>query len=529
MSSLREESSLGRRACVLMPLFSLRGGGWGVGEIPDLAVFARWARAAGFRVVQLLPVGAVCGGETSPYAAASAFALDPVYLGLDDCEDFRLAGGRDSLGAEDRVRLEALAGAERVRWGEVGPIKVRAAAAAFARFQEHEWNTGSERARQLARFIEERLDWLPDWTLFSALHDQLARSWVDWEPRLRDRAPEALAAAREEHKEPILFRAWLQWQLDLQWHQARADAARDGVELMGDLPFVVSTDSADVWSRRDIFRPELRVGTPPDAFSAEGQDWGLPLYDWKALEASDFAWIRARARRAGELYSLYRVDHVIGLYRTFYRNADRSESGFVPPDEPEQIRLGETLLPIMAEAGEVVAEDLGMVPPFLRPSLTRLGIPGYKVQRWEKEEPAATGDDGDRPPIVYCDPAGWPALSVAASSTHDIESNAEWYDALVAEERAALAEVPGLEALAEHDRFDDTVRDALLEVLYASPSELVAVPFADALGSRDRINVPGTVAESNWTYRMPMDLATLAADRATSERLAALSARTKRG
>src|SRR4051794_9754479 len=115
MSTLRKESSLRRRACVLMPLFSLRGGGWGVGEIPDLPVFARWARAAGFRVVQLLPVGAVCGGETSPYAAASAFALDPVYLGLDDCEDFRLAGGREGLGAEDRNKLEELMGAARVR------------------------------------------------------------------------------------------------------------------------------------------------------------------------------------------------------------------------------------------------------------------------------------------------------------------------------------------------------------------------------------------------------------------------------
>jgi 4-alpha-glucanotransferase len=281
-----------------MPLFSLRprGGGFGVGEIPDLPVFARWAARAGFRVVQLLPVGAVCGGETSPYAAASAFAIDPVYLGLDACEDFRLAGGREALGPEDRARLHELGAAPRVRWGEVGPLKNRAAAAAFARFARQEWATGSERARQLGRFIEERRDWLEDWSLFSALHDRLQKSWVDWEPPLRERAPEALAAAREEHREAILFRCWLQWQLDEQWHAARAAAAQHGVELMGDLPFVVSTDSADVWSHRDIFHPELRVGTPPDAFSAEGQDWGLPLYDWRALERSGWGWMRGRAR-----------------------------------------------------------------------------------------------------------------------------------------------------------------------------------------------------------------------------------------
>src|SRR5256885_905095 len=248
------------------------------------------ASRAGFRVVQLLPVGAVCGGETSPYAAASAFAIDPVYLGLDACEDFRLAGGREALAAADGALLEELGRAPRVRWGEVGPLKTRAAAHAFARFQRDEWKAGSARAQELTRFCEERRDWLPDYALFSVLHDRFARSWLDWEPALRDRVPEALAAAREEHREQILFRSWLQWQLDGQWRQARAEAAERGVELMGDLPFVVARDSADVWCRRDIFHPELRVGTPPDAFSPEGPGLGPPPFDWGAV------WRTARAR-----------------------------------------------------------------------------------------------------------------------------------------------------------------------------------------------------------------------------------------
>src|SRR5882757_10315744 len=171
MASLRNDPVvLRRRACVLMPLFSLRGGGFGVGEIPDLPRFAGWAQGAGFQMVQLLPVGAVCGGETSPYAAASAFALDPVYLGLDACEDFHLAGGRQGLPPGDRKQLEELAAAERVQWGKVGSIKTRAAGVAFARFLQHEWKTGSARARQLRRFREERKDWLDDWTLFAVLH-----------------------------------------------------------------------------------------------------------------------------------------------------------------------------------------------------------------------------------------------------------------------------------------------------------------------------------------------------------------------
>lgn len=514
-----------RRACVLVPLFSIRTrSGYGLGEVPDIPRFARWAADAGFRVLQLLPVGEVCGGETSPYAAASAFALDPVYLGLDDCEDFAAAGGRASLSPEDRATLDELAGASHVAWDRVRALKDRAARRAFERFTRDEWPSGGQRVQALSRFREQHAAWLADYALFAVLHDRFAKSWVDWPAPLRDREPGVLAAARAEHDREILYKTWLQWQLDEQWQRARRAAEALGVALKGDLPFVTSGDSADVWAHRGDFRLDGRVGTPPDAFSAEGQDWGLPLYDWDRMRASGFAWHRARAARAGELYALYRVDHVIGLYRTFYRSTDGKESGFVPAEEDDQIRLGETILKMLADAGEVVAEDLGMVPEFLRPSLERLGIPGYKVLRWERDE--VHQEDGKR--LVWRDPAGWSELSVATSSTHDVEMHAQWYDGLPEAERAALAAVPGLEALAHHPRFDDVVRDALLRVLYASPSELVAITLQDALGSRERVNVPGTVSAANWTFRMPMDVDALAADRPTTERLARLAAETRR-
>jgi len=514
-----------RRACVLMPLFSIRNGGWGLGEIPDLPLFSGWARSAGFSMLQLLPVAEVCGGETSPYAASSAFSLDPIYLGLDSCEDFRLAGGREVLSREDRGELEAVMASPSVLWHRVRALKTRATALAFDRFLRKEWQTGSERAKELARFREENADWLEDDALFSVLHDHYACSWLKWPTGLRDRQAEALHATREQNQTAILAKVWMQWQLDQQWHRARAEARAQGVELMGDLPFVVSTDSADVWSHPDLFKHWMRVGTPPDAFSADGQDWGLPLYDWEALEQDGFAWMKARAHRLGELYDAYRVDHVIGLYRTYYRHDGKKEGAFSPAEEADQIRLGETVLKILAGAGEVVAEDLGMVPPFLRPSLTELGIPGYKVLRWEKDD-APKSEEG--PPMIYRDPARWPELSVATSGTHDIETNAEWYDALSVEERTALAVIPGLGVLGEHPRFDDTVRDALLRVIYAAPSEIVSVPFQDALGSRERINLPGTVQDSNWTYRMPMTVAALREDGATAQRLSKLSSDTSR-
>jgi 4-alpha-glucanotransferase len=277
------------------------------------------------------------------------------------------------------------------------------------------------------------------------------------------------------------------------------------------LPFTVAIDSADVWANPKVFRPELHVGTPPDDFAKEGQDWGLPAYDWNHLRRTEFAWIRARAARAGVLYSAYRADHVIGLYRTYVRDMNDGTAAFWPPNEPGQIGLGETLLRILRTSAEVIAEDLGTVPSFLRASLDRLAVPGYRVLRWEKEDKA------------YRDPASYPKLSVATNATHDTDTTAEWYETLSADERQLLAKVPGLEAAAKNPRFNDTMREALLTALYRAPSQLVIVPFQDLLGHRERVNVPGTVSDANWSYRMPMSIEQLINDNAGAERLRQLA------
>jgi 4-alpha-glucanotransferase len=235
-----------------------------------------------------------------------------------------------------------------------------------------------------------------------------------------------------------------------------------------------------------------------------------------------YAWVEARAARSGALYDLYRIDHVIGLYRTWTRSAkDPKDASFSPAKEPEQIALGERLLQIYKRYGQVIAEDLGMVPEFLPPSLARLGIPGYKVLRWERREVEG------KP--VYKDPAGYGEISVSTNGSHDIETNAVWWDALPVRERKALLKVPGLEQLDPRKGFNDQVRDALLRVLYAAPSQLTISPLQDLLGARERVNVPGTVAETNWSYRMPQDLGALAGDRDTTLRLARLARETGRG
>jgi 4-alpha-glucanotransferase len=208
---------------------------------------------------------------------------------------------------------------------------------------------------------------------------------------------------------------------------------------------------------------------------------------------------------------------VVGLYRTYFFPDDGSSPAFVPADEPAQVANGERVLGILSEGAKVIAEDLGTVPDFVRASLARLGIPGYRVQRWEKNWEAGG--------TAFRDPAGWPAVSVATTGTHDTESLADWYEALSAEERAQLLALPALGELRARapERFDDGVRDALLGMLYRAGSDLLLLPFQDALGTRERVNVPGTVAGSNWTYRTPMDLAGLAADAGAQARLRALA------
>jgi 4-alpha-glucanotransferase len=420
------------------------------------------------------------------------------------------------LPAEQQEKLAGLGLATSVEWASVRALKRTAIDLAFARFQRDEWRRGTARARQLTAFMRDHRAWLDDYALFAVEHDRQGTSWLDWSPPARDRDPATIDRWRDERRDELLKVSWVQWQLDEQWRQARRQASAVGVNLMGDLPFVSGFDSADVWANRSIFHLDRRLGAPPDPGAPEGQDWGLPVYDWEALRRSDHGWIRARATRAGQLFSLFRIDHAIGFYRTYFRSADGKTSGFSPADEAAQLRQGDTLMRRMSRFGEAVAEDLGAPPPFLRPSLEHLSIPGYRVLRWERE--------GD----AYRDPASWPEASVATNGTHDTDSTAAWYDGLQTAERERLRALPGLAELDPDRPFDDRARDLLLRAIYAAPSTLTLIPFQDALGTRERINVPGSVGGANWSVRLPKTIEELEADTATTLRLSRLAAETGR-
>ncbi len=507
-----------RRAGILLPLFSLRSPrDWGVGELGDVGRWCAWQASAGHTVLQLLPIAEIGGHESSPYAALSAFALDPLYLTLDGVEDFAAAGGEAALSAAARRDLETARAAPGIDRARIRRVKGEALALAHAHFEAHEAASGSSRGRAFERFVEADR-WLDDYVLFRALARQHAeRAWTDWPAGLRDRDPVALERVRVALAPALRLLAWVQWVLAVQWEEARRAAAAVGVRLFGDIPFMVSENSADVWCRQDEFRLDATIGAPPDAFSPEGQDWGLPIIRWDVMQGGDHAWWRERCRRAAALFDGVRLDHVLGYYRVYQRPCE-GPPFFDPPDEGAQRARGEMLLEVAAEAAgslQLIGEDLGSVPDFVRQSLSRLAVPGFRVLRWEH-------DRG-----IFRDPHGYPELSVATSGTHDTSSLAAWWeDELDDDGRRALAAVPAFAALRDGaDRLTPEVHATLLAGLYAAGSGLVVLPFMDAYGGRERINVPSTVSAANWSYRLPWTVDELRGESgaALADRLRALA------
>jgi len=491
-----------RRAGILLPLFACPSrASWGIGDIVDIAPITRWLSSAGQRVLQLLPLNEMAPGQQSPYTAISAMAIDPIFISVPAVPDFQALGGEVAMSAADRSELAALRAAPHIQHKPVRRLKHAALTAAFDRFMDAEWARDTERARMFKSFVSEQAWWVEPYALFRAIHAQRdERPWTEWPVELQRLEPVAIDSARRELARQVRFYQYLQWLAATQWQEARRAARDASVGLFGDLPFMVDGDSADVWARQRQFRFDASTGAPPDAFSATGQDWGVPLYDWDAVAADDFRWLRERARRNADLYDGYRIDHLVGFYRTYGHPRGGGPGFFTPADEPAQMALGERVLDVFRGAGaEIIAEDLGTVPDAVRASLARLGIPGFRVLRWERE----WHTDG-RP---FRDPAAYPPVSVATSGTHDTEPLIVWWEAASEDERRQVASVPTIQRLASGANLLDgniaAVRDVLLEALFASGSDLVLAPVQDIFGWRDRINVPASVADTNWTFRLP--------------------------
>lgn len=472
--------TLGRRAGLLLPLSSVRGPGGDLGTYADAEGVARFLLSAGCTLWQLLPLNEVSPGQDSPYAASSSSALEPEYIDLASVPE---AG---ELTDAEKAARDAARASPLVDFSAWRSIKRSALRRAFERFRQR----GG--LATLARFREEHRPWLEDWALYRALHEQRQRSWRDWEEPLRDRHPAALEQARAELRDAVDELVFVQSVADAQWRAGRSAANALGVKVLGDLPFMVAEDSADVWGLQRFFRFDSTVGVPPDAYSAEGQDWGLPVPRWDEMRDQGDPWLHLRADRAAALYDAFRVDHVVGLYRTYARPIDGSAPFFAPGEELRQREQGERILALLGGKAEVLAEDLGTVPDFVRASLAAQEIPGTKVLRWEN-------DLG-----VPRDVTKFPAVSVTVTGTHDTESLQRWWEQLADWEREHQLAQPLLAPLrgGEQTRYTPRTRSALLALAYSSGSDALLTPITDALGLADRMNTPGTVGPHNWTFRL---------------------------
>ena len=309
----------GRHAGLLVPLFSIPSReSWGIGEIGDLPRLGAWMAEAGFSFVQLLPINEMADGQNSPYSAMSAMAIDPIFIAPSAVPDVqRSAAKRCCRRRSARARAGARVAGDRLP--AVRAVKMLALRAGFEHFREQEWKPDTGRARRLKAFIERARWWLDDYALFRALHarapDAPGRSGTR---RFATASRRALARRARSSPTRSCSTPTCSGSPPTSGPQAR-EACEIGV--FGDFPFMVSGDSADVWARQQDFRLDASVGAPPDAFSETGQDWGFPAYRWDTIAAGGYGWLAARARRSAELYDGYRVDHLVGFFRTYVREA----------------------------------------------------------------------------------------------------------------------------------------------------------------------------------------------------------------
>ncbi|MDA1306122.1 MAG: 4-alpha-glucanotransferase [Acidobacteria bacterium] len=489
-----------RHLGINLPLSSMpSSSSWGIGEIGDLDQFAPWLEAAGCDRLMLLPIGTMPTGQTSPYSACSAMAIDPIYVSVPAMDDFQRIGGMAGLGEDNRRLITAVRESPRLRIADVRRVKEAAIGLAFERFMRDEWTDRTARAAAFAGFTSREKWWLDDYALFRACETMWpGRTWREWPEEVARRDERALGELRRQLSHEIKYTQYVQWIADDQWRTARRALLARGIALYGDVPFMVDTHSADVWARQHEFLTDVSVGVPPDAFSDTGQDWGLPMYRWDVIAASEFAWIHQRARRMAALYDGFRVDHLVGFYRTYGRGPN-GDTFFLPDNQAAQLWQGEQVMRAFLHAGAaVVAEDLGTVPDFVRASIARLGIGGYKVLRWERvwHEPGQ--------PFLL--PSHYPRRSVATTGTHDTEPLAIWWEQGDIEERVAVVELMAREGLGRWDPtapWSGELRDALLRTVMKAASDQVFLPIQDVFGWRDRINTPATVGDHNWTWRLP--------------------------
>ncbi|MFA6315885.1 MAG: 4-alpha-glucanotransferase [Elusimicrobiota bacterium] len=484
--SLHERSS-----GVLLHLSSLPGL-FGVGDLgPEAYAFVDFLAQARQRWWQMLPVSPEGPGD-SPYHSTSAFAGNPLFISAEGLADAGLIDRKDA----EHGRKAPSEG--RADFGHAHAAKAKILKKAFSRFS----SDGGSRRHDLDAFCHASADWIEEFALFSALKRwHRGASWGSWDPDVRKRKPEALEAARKSLAKEIEYEKFLQFEFDRQWKALRAHAAEKGVGFIGDVPIYVSHDSADVWSRQELFflddegRSTVVAGVPPDYFSKTGQLWGNPLYRWGVHHEQNYAWWLARLKKAFERFDVARLDHFIGFSR-YWEIPGGSETAvggrWVPGPGEEFFRHAMTALP----GGQLIAEDLGVVTDEVVRLRDTFGFPGMRVLQF------GFGSDGTNIHL----PHNFTANSVVYTGTHDNDTATGWFFGEEAPAEAKRHEAYKRErafALAYMNSDGWEVHWDLIRLASSSIAKTAIFPAQDLLGLGDatRMNRPGKT-EGNWLWRL---------------------------
>ncbi|MBS0585138.1 MAG: 4-alpha-glucanotransferase [Verrucomicrobia bacterium] len=467
-----------------VPLFSLRTQeGSGIGEFLDLIPLIAWCKEIGFDVIQLLPINDT-GLEASPYNGLSSLALHPIYLSLWDLPHL-------SKHKHLEKRLLSLR-----KLNDYPSIPFSLVLVSKMDFLKEYYLATFAKLKEEASYQEfiQKERWLSSYALFKVCKDRsFYQPWHLWPPSFKENT-----AALEE----LNFHIFLQYLCFQQFAKVKRAAIEACVFLKGDLPILLSPESADVWHHPQEFDLSFEAGAPPDMFAPLGQRWGFPTYKWDVIQENGYRFWKDRLKVASELYDIFRIDHIIGFFRIWAlpRSGGQEDGLYIPAVEEEMLLQGETILTNLCETLPMlpIGEDLGLgiAMPEIRASLEKLGIPGTKIPRWEKKEPFYTSGKEFSP------------LSLTSVSTHDSETLSLWWQHFPNEAE--------LFALSRGIRYQSTltsdIRFQILEDSHHSGSlfhinlllEYLAL-FPDLVHKNpehERINVPGTISTTNWCYRM---------------------------
>ena len=461
-----------------MPVFSLPSK-YGIGCFSKEAYkFVDKLKKAGQSCWQILPLGPTGYGD-SPYQSFSTFAGNPYFIDLKTLIKDGLLTKKEckayDFGEKD----------DEIDYEKIYRSRFKVLKKAYDRF---------EKSEDYNNFVKENDYWLEDYALYMAIKDRNnGVSWKEWEAPLRDREESALTRAREELAEEIDFYRFQQYEFDKQWKKLHAYANAQGVKIIGDIPIYVAFDSADTWASPELFQfdennnPTEVAGCPPDAFSATGQLWGNPLYNWEYHKKTGYAWWIQRIAYCLKLYDIVRIDHFRGFdeyYAIPYGDETAVNGKWMPGPGMDLFRA------IEAKLGrpEIIAEDLGFLTPSVLKLLKDSGFPGMKVLQFAFD----ARESSNYLPHTY------PTNCVVYTGTHDNDTTRGWYHEVGKDARDFAKEYMCKPRLDE-----DTLTGDFIAMAMSSVADLCVIPMQDYLnlGSSARINIPSTLG-GNWVWRM---------------------------